>query len=87
MSTLLPRLLPAVAAAFAGCGLAPPESRALRLHDARLVRYAAAEGRVELGCHRDGTILTVNIALNALSEYEGGGTRFEALSASASTSA
>ena len=52
------------------CGLAAPESGALRVHDARQVRYAAAEGRVELGCHRDGTLLTVNIALNASNEYQ-----------------
>ena len=53
-----------------------------------MVRYDASEGRTELGCHRDGTLLTVNIALNALSEYQGGGTRFEALekASSASTS-
>jgi hypothetical protein len=38
MGTLLPRLLPAVAAAFPGRGLAPPERAALRLYDARLVR-------------------------------------------------
>jgi len=55
------------------------DGSSLRVVGARLVRYDAAAGHVELGMHRDGTLCTVNIALNSLSEYEGGGTLIEAL--------
>ena len=54
----------------------------LRLQGARLVKYDAAAGGVELGYHRDGTLLTANIALNGPEEYGGGGTLVEALLAS-----
>lgn len=54
----------------------------LRLQGARLVKYDAAAGGVELGYHRDGTLLTANIALNGPEDYGGGGTLVEALLAS-----
>ena len=52
----------------------------LRIGGARVVRYDAAAGQVELGMHRDFLTLTVNIALNEPTEFEGGGTIVEALS-------
>jgi len=55
------------------------DGSSLRVVGARLVKYDAAAGHVELGMHRDGTLCTVNIALNSPSEYEGGGTLIEAL--------
>jgi hypothetical protein len=58
----------------------------LRLGGARLVRYDADAGQVELGFHRDGLLLTANIALNDQEEYTGGGTIIEALSATESKS-
>ena len=45
-----------------------------------MVPYDAATGQVELGMHRDFLALTVNIALNQPSDFEGGGTVLEALS-------
>mmetsp|Transcript_49052 Transcript_49052/g.101313 ORF Transcript_49052/g.101313 Transcript_49052/m.101313 type:complete len:407 (-) Transcript_49052:489-1709(-) len=74
---LLPRIFSSVVKAFDGCADHPSD---LRLGGARVVRYDAAEGQVELGMHRDFLALTVNIALNDPSEFEGGGTVVEALS-------
>ena len=74
---LLPRILASVAQAF-DCSVDHPSD--LRLGGARVVRYDAAAGQVELGMHRDFLALTVNIALNDPTEFEGGGTVVEALS-------
>ena len=75
-AALLPSLLPACRAAFptalAGADVA------LRVRDARLVKYDAAVGRTALGVHRDGPLLTAVLALN--DEFDGGGTLIEALS-------
>jgi len=74
---LLPRIFASVVKAFDCCASHPSD---LRIGGARVVRYDAAAGQVELGIHRDFLALTVNIALNDPTEFEGGGTVVEALS-------
>ena len=56
-----------------------PNWRALRVADAFVVKYNAAAGQTHLSTHRDGSVLSFNIALNERGEYEGGGTWFEGL--------
>lgn len=43
------------------------------------MKYDAAGGQSELKPHRDGSVLSFNIALNDSVEYEGGGTWFRSL--------
>eukprot|EP00533_Pseudo-nitzschia_delicatissima_P016071 CAMPEP_0197279136 /NCGR_PEP_ID=MMETSP1432-20130617/19631_1 /TAXON_ID=44447 /ORGANISM="Pseudo-nitzschia delicatissima, Strain UNC1205" /LENGTH=310 /DNA_ID=CAMNT_0042745625 /DNA_START=51 /DNA_END=979 /DNA_ORIENTATION=- len=74
---LLPRIFASVVKAYDCCATHPSD---LRIGGARVVRYDAAAGQVELGMHRDFLALTVNIALNDPAEYEGGGTIVEAFS-------
>jgi len=57
-----------------------PDPSTLRLGGARIVRYDAAVGQVELGFHRDFLLLTANIALNPPTEFTEGGTIVEAIS-------
>eukprot|EP00959_Pyramimonas_sp_CCMP1952_P285415 5967677-Pyramimonas_sp.AAC.1 len=52
---------------------------AFSVADAFVVKYNAAAGQRELKPHRDGSVFSFNVALNALSEYEGGGTFFRTL--------
>ncbi|KAL3773130.1 hypothetical protein ACHAWO_011798 [Cyclotella atomus] len=73
---LLPRLFPAIMSAFPSL---ETNAENLRLGGCRVVKYDASEGRVELGLHRDGLLVTANIALNDWTEYEGGGTFVEGL--------
>lgn len=73
---LLPRLFPAIIQAFPTLD-AFTTAENLRLGGCRVVKYDASEGRVELGMHRDGLLLTANIALNSPDEYAGGGTIVE----------
>jgi hypothetical protein len=73
---LLPRLFPAIVSAFPNL---ETNAANFRLGGCRVVKYAASEGRVELGLHRDGMLVTANIALNDWNEYEGGGTFLEGL--------
>jgi hypothetical protein len=49
------------------------------LADGFVVKYDAAGGQRELKPHRDGSVLSFNIALNPASEFEGGGTWFASL--------
>ena len=51
-----------------------PNWRALRVADAFVVKYNATAGQSFLKPHRDGSVVSFNIALNDMSEYEGGGT-------------
>jgi len=74
---LLPRLFPAIINAFPNL---QTSAENLRLGGCRVVKYDASEGRVELGLHRDGLLITANIALNDWNDYEGGGTYVEGLS-------
>ena len=73
---VLPRLFTSISQQFANV---IPDPTTLRLGGARIVKYDANAGHVELGMHRDGLLLTVNIALNDASEYTGGGTQIPAL--------
>ena len=73
---LLPRLFPAVINAFP---YLKTNAANLRLAGCRVVKYDASDGHVELGLHRDGQLLTANIALNDIDEYENGGTYVEGL--------
>ena len=69
---LLPRLFPAIIQAFPSLD-AFTTAENLRLGGCRVVKYDASQGRVELGMHRDGLLLTANIALNAPDDYVDGG--------------
>lgn len=51
----------------------------VRVHDAFLVKYSAAGGQRSLPVHSDQSHLSLVIALNDPSEFEGGGTVFEEL--------
>lgn len=42
-------------------------------------RYDADGGQTQLKPHRDGSVVSFNIALNPSHEYEGGGTYFRGL--------
>ncbi|KAL3894628.1 MAG: hypothetical protein SGPRY_013757 [Prymnesium sp.] len=55
-----------------------PHADCLRCHDAFISRYDAG-GMASLEVHQDTTDFTFTIALNPLSEYEGGGTVFPTL--------
>lgn len=74
---LLPRLFPAIMNAFPTL---QTNAANFRLGGCRVVKYDASDGHVELGLHRDGLLLTANIALNDWDGYEGGGTYVEGLS-------
>ena len=56
-----------------------PDASKLRLADGFVVKYDATGGQRELKPHRDGSVLSFNIALNQASEFEGGGTWFSSL--------
>jgi hypothetical protein len=74
---LRPRILASLGRAFS-CF---PDPSSLRLGEARLVRYDAQAGQVELGFHRDTLLLTANFALNdPFVDYTGGGTIVEEVS-------
>jgi len=44
-----------------------------------VVKYNATAGQRELKPHRDGSLLSFNIALNDLKQYENGGTWFDSM--------
>ena len=56
-----------------------PDATKLRVADGFVVKYDAAGGQKELKPHRDGSVLSFNIALNPATEFEGGGTWFASL--------
>lgn len=70
------RIYPLLGEAFAAY---LPNWRALRVADAFVVKYNHAGGQTQLAPHRDGSVLSFNIALNERGEYEGGGTWFAGL--------
>lgn len=51
----------------------------LRVADGFIVKYDAEGGQSELKPHRDGSVLSFNVALNPATEFEGGGTWFNSL--------
>lgn len=56
-----------------------PSTQQLSFRELFYVKYEARAGeRAELGVHCDGSVLSFNILLNDRSEFEGGGTFFEA---------
>ena len=57
----------------------PDEGKNLRVADGFVVKYDAMGGQTELKPHRDGSVLSFNIALNPMSEFDGGGTWFQSL--------
>ncbi|KAL7476333.1 hypothetical protein ACHAW6_002208 [Cyclotella cf. meneghiniana] len=56
-----------------------PDPTKLRVADGFIVKYDANGGQSELRPHRDGSVLSFNIALNDSTDYEGGGTWFHSL--------
>ena len=56
-----------------------PDGRSLRVADGFVVKYDADGGQSELKPHRDGSVLSFNIALNPAADFEGGGTWFQSL--------
>jgi predicted 2-oxoglutarate/Fe(II)-dependent dioxygenase YbiX len=70
-------VLPTLGVGFASA--IPGSMTSLRVADAFVVKYSVAGGQTELKPHRDGSVLSFNIALNDLSEYEGGGTWFASI--------
>lgn len=56
-----------------------PDANNLRLADGFVVKYDAEGGQRELKPHRDGSVLSFNIALNPATEFEGGGTWFSSI--------
>lgn len=60
-----------------------PAGTNLCVYDSLVIRYDGNKASDKYGAsqplHRDGGIVSVNIALNSLSEFEGGGTFFEGL--------
>ena len=75
----IPRLAAVVHGLFGGTAGFAERVPGLHLKFARIVKYDAALGEVELGFHQDGPLITCNIALNSPDEYEGGGTILKAL--------
>ena len=57
----------------------PDGGKSLRVADGFIVKYDAEGGQTELKPHRDGSVLSFNIALNPMSEFDGGGTWFASL--------
>jgi hypothetical protein len=73
---LVERIYPMLQAQY---GTFLPDPTKLRLADGFVVKYDAAGGQKELKPHRDGSVLSFNIALNPAFEFEGGGTWFASL--------
>jgi hypothetical protein len=73
---LVERIYPLLRTQF---GMYLPDPTKLRLADGFVVKYDAEKGQKELKPHRDGSVLSFNIALNPASEFEGGGTWFASL--------
>jgi hypothetical protein len=70
---LVERIYPALRQQFASY---LPDPTKLRVADGFVVKYDSAAGQSSLKAHRDGSVLSFNIALNRAHEYEGGGTWF-----------
>lgn len=73
---LIERLYPLLTQQF---GIYLPDASKLRVVDGFIVKYDANGGQTELKPHRDGSVLSFNIALNPSYEYTGGGTWFHSL--------
>lgn len=75
-NALVERIYPLLTAQF---GDFLPDASKLRVADGFIVKYDAEGGQTELKPHRDGSVLSFNIALNPASDYDGGGTWFNSL--------
>ena len=73
---LVERIYPLLRSQF---GTYLPDPHKLRVADGFVVKYDANGGQTELKPHRDGSVVSFNIALNPAHEYEGGGTWFASL--------
>lgn len=73
---LVERIYPMLQTQF---GMYLPDPSKLRVADGFVVKYDAEGGQKELKPHRDGSVLSFNIALNPAHEFEGGGTWFASL--------
>ena len=62
-----------------------PTPEKLRVADGFVVKYDAKNGQKELRPHRDGSVLSFNIALNPSNQYTGGGTWFASPTLSSSS--
>lgn len=56
-----------------------PDGTKLRVADGFVVKYDAEGGQTELKPHRDGSVLSFNVALNPANDFDGGGTWFDSL--------
>ena len=74
---LVERVYPLLRAQFGS--FLPDGGRNLRVADGFVVKYDANGGQTELRPHRDGSVLSFNVALNPTCEYDGGGTWFSSL--------
>ena len=74
--SLVERIYPLLQSQF---GSYLPEADRLRVADGFVVKYDAAGGQTELKPHRDGSVISFNIALNPSADFEGGGTWFASL--------
>jgi hypothetical protein len=73
---LVERIYPLLTAQF---GDFLPDASKLRVADGFVVKYDAAGGQTELKPHRDGSVVSFNVALNPSSDFDGGGTWFDSL--------
>lgn len=73
---LVERIYPLLTAQF---GQFLPDATKLRVADGFIVKYDAAGGQTELKPHRDGSVLSFNIALNPATDFVGGGAWFHSL--------
>jgi hypothetical protein len=73
---LVERIYPLLSTQF---GFVLPDATKLRLADGFVVKYDANGGQTQLKPHRDGSVLSFNIALNPAQDFEGGGTWFSSL--------
>jgi hypothetical protein len=73
---LVERIYPLLTAQF---GEFLPDASKLRVADGFIVKYDAEGGQTELKPHRDGSVVSFNIALNPSSDFDGGGTWFDSL--------
>lgn len=73
---LAERIYPLLQTQF-GCFL--PDLTKLKVADGFIVKYDAEGGQTELKPHRDGSVISFNIALNPAEDFDGGGTWFNSL--------
>lgn len=73
---LMERIYPLLRAQF---GRYLPDPSKLKVADGFIVKYDADGGQTQLKPHRDGSVLSFNIALNPAIDFDGGGTWFNSL--------